>query len=157
MRDLFNKIKVSRLFDSKVTGADDTPIVSAIIDLAGYESAVFVLEPGTLTDANAVFSVKVEDGDDSGLSDAAAVTASKYLQIDPAMLATPGTGYQAAFDFSNDNARFKIGYLGHKRYVRITVTSGVGSVGANTGDNYLAGSAILSNARHQPAGVTQTP
>jgi hypothetical protein len=39
----------------------------------------------------------------------------------------------------------------------VTETSGVGAVGANTGTIFLGGVAVLSNARHQPAGATQTP
>lgn len=156
MRDLFNKIKVDRLFDAVAAVTDNTAAVSQIINLAGYESCVFVLEPGTLTDADATFDVLLEESNDAALATKNAV-AAKDLQIDPLLDATitgtgGATGSQAAFQFDDDNERLKIGYLGGKQYVRITVTPF-----NNTGNFFLAGSAVKSNARHQPAGVTQTP
>lgn len=155
-RDLFNRIKVVALVPPAAAVTNDTAIVSNIIDMAGYESCVLALVTGTDADADAVMSLKVEHGDVANLSDAASVAASD-LQIDSALAATPGAGNQAAYDFSNDGVGFKIGYKGSKRYIRITETSGVGGVGANTGNIFLGGVAILSNARHQPAGSTQTP
>jgi len=151
MRDLFNRIKVSRLLDPVAVVTDNTASVSQIVDLAGYESAVIVIETGNLTDADAVFSIKVEEGNDSGLSDAATV-AAKDLQIDPGLTATPATGNQAAYDFSADTKPFKVGYIGAKRYLRVTITPA-----NNTGNHFVAAAAVLSNARHQPAGLTQTP
>ena len=44
MRDLFNRIKVSRLLDPVAAVTDNTASVSQIVELAGYESAVIVIE-----------------------------------------------------------------------------------------------------------------
>lgn len=109
----------------------DTARVSAIIDTLGYESCTFVLINGTNTDANATFTVLVEDGDVSNLSDNAAV-ADEYLV---------GTEALAGFTYADDVECRKVGYIGLKRYVRVTVTPS----GNNSGDWFMAGVAILGH------------
>jgi hypothetical protein len=47
---------------------------------------------------------------------------------------------------------FKIGYIGMKRYFRVTITPA-----NNTSASLLAMTATLGAARHQPAGATQVP
>jgi hypothetical protein len=155
-KDLFNRLKVVDAVEAPALNTNsDTDIVSAIVDRAGYESVLFVIINGALTDAGAVVSVKLEDGDDSGLSDAAAVPTAQ-IQLDSSsgrMDATPETGFHAAYDQGDDNKSFKIGYLGDKRYLRLTISP----VGNAAGDIPLAVTALLGNARHQPAGATQVP
>ena len=111
MRDLHNNIHVARAI-SPVSVADNTAQVSQIIDRQGYESLEFVIATGSVADADATFVVLVEDGDNSGLSDAASVTDANLL----------GTEALAGFQFDDDNEVRKIGYIGDKRYVRLTVT-----------------------------------
>lgn len=110
MRDLHNKIHPTGVAVTAET--DNTATVSGIIDLQGYDSLEFLIATGTLADADATFVVLVEEGDDSGLSDNAAVADLDLL----------GTEAQAAFTFVNDDEARKIGYIGNKRYVRCTVT-----------------------------------
>jgi hypothetical protein len=153
MKDLFNRVKVVDAVEAPALNTNsDADIVSAIIDRAGYESALLVIVNGALTDAGCVVSVKLEHGDDSGLSDAVAVPAGQY-QFDTRLDATPEAGFQGAYDQSDDNVSFKIGYLGDKRYIRLTLSP----VGNAAGDIPVAVTAILGNARHQPAGATQVP
>ena len=90
----------------------NTPLVSNIIDTAGYNALSFVVVTGTLSSTAATFAVTLEHGDDSGLSDTTAVVASELA----------GTLANAAFTFAADNSCRKIGYLGNRRYVRATVT-----------------------------------
>lgn len=111
MRDLHNNIHVARAI-SPVSVADNTAQVSQIIDRQGYQSLEFLIATGSVADADATFVVLVEDGDDSGLSDAASVTDANLL----------GTEALAGFQFDDDNEVRKIGYIGDKRYVRLTVT-----------------------------------
>jgi hypothetical protein len=111
MRDLHNHIHTVRAI-SPVSVADNTAQVSQIIDLQGYNACEFVLLTGAIADADATFAVLVEDGNDSALSDAAAVPDAQLL----------GTEALAGFQFDDDNETRKIGYIGHKRYVRLTVT-----------------------------------
>lgn len=115
-RDLHNTLSYERGISPITQTNSDTAIVSQIIDMADKLALEFVIMTGGLTDANATFAVLVEDGDDSGLSDAAAVADEFLLPSD--------TGQEAAagFTFADDNAIKKIGYRGIKRYVRLTVT-----------------------------------
>lgn len=134
-RDGMNCCHPVPLFTPKAAVTDDTAQVSAIIDTKGYESCTLTLVTGTLTDANATFTVLVEDGDDSNLTDAAAV-ADKFLV---------GTEALAGFTFAADGKCRKVGYVGDRRYVRVTVTPS-----GNTGDLYLAGIAYLGHPHLMP-------
>ena len=148
MRDLYHALKIIPAIDPDEGAADNTAKVSDIIDTAGHESLLFAISTGSLVDADATFAVLVEDGDDSGLSDAAAVADENLL----------GTEALAGFTFADDGETRKIGYIGPKRYVRLTITP-TGNAGA--WDSSAV--AIQGHSRHQPsqtgdgADVTQTP
>lgn len=135
MRDLHNNIEVRRLIDADEGAGNDTAKVSQIIDLANVYACEFVIVTGTLADANATFTVLVEDGDNSSLTDNAAV-ADEFLL---------GTESGAGFQFDDDNEVRKIGYIGPKRYVRLTITPA-----SNTGAWDIAAVAILSHHREGP-------
>jgi len=111
MKDLHNNIEVRRAL-SPVSVSADTPLVSEIIDRQGFEALEFAIDLGSIGDANVTFTVLVEDGDDPTLSDNAAVADSELL----------GTEAGAAFRYDDDNEVRKIGYRGHKQYVRMTIT-----------------------------------
>lgn len=111
MRDLHNNIHPKRCI-SPVSEAGTTALVGQIIDKQGFSSLEYVIATGSIADADATFTVLLEDGDDSGLSDAAAV-ADAYLL---------GTEVLAAFQFDDDNETRKLGYIGPKRYTRLTIT-----------------------------------
>ena len=128
MRDLHNNIHP--VGPAVVTVTDTTAVVSAIVDRQGYNSLEFLIAAGTLADADATFSVLVEEGDDSGLSDNAAVADVDLL----------GTEVLAAFTFADDGEPRKIGYVGSKRYTRCTVTPA-----ANTGSAPIAIIPLLGN------------
>lgn len=128
MRDLMNRLDFKPLFNPAAATTDNTAYVSSIIDMQGYDSAVFVMQTGTLSDADATFATLIEDGNDSGLSDHAEVAAN-FLN---------GTEALAGFTFASDNKVLKIGYVGGNRYVRLTVTPA-----NNTGNVFLAGIAVL--------------
>lgn len=135
-KDIHNNLHFVPLITPVAARTDDTAIVSAIIDTKGYESAEFVLVTGANTDVNATFAVLVEDGDNSGLSDNVAVADAQLL----------GTEAGAAFTFADDGECRKIGYLGNKRYVRVTVTPS----GNDSGNIFIAGVAVLGNSRNAP-------
>jgi hypothetical protein len=135
-RDLHNHIHIVRgLSPQKQTNAD-TAFVSEIVDTAGYESVEWVTLTGALTDAGVTFVVLMEDGDQSNLSDNAAVADTFLL----------GTETTATFTEADDNEVRKLGYIGSKRYVRVTITP----TGNSSGDINIAGCWILGHARHQP-------
>lgn len=135
-RDLHNNIAPKRAI-SPVSVADNTAQVSQIIDLNGYESLEFVILAGALADADVTFTVLVEDGAAANLSDAAAVD-DKFLL---------GTEAQAGFKFDSDDKVFKIGYVGPKRYVRLTITPA-----NNASAALLAAVAILGHPHNRPTG-----
>lgn len=121
--DLHNTLTYRRAI-SPAAVSDNTAFVSQIIDMSAAQGLEFVINVGTLADADATFTVLVEDGEASNLSDAAAVSDDNLI----------GTEAGASFVFSDDNAIKKIGYKGPKRYVRLTITpannSGAATIGA---------------------------
>lgn len=111
MRDLHNNIAPKRAI-SPISVSDNTAQVGQIIDSQGFKSVEYIINIGSVADADATFTVLVEDGDAANLSDAVAV-ADKYLL---------GTEALASFQFDSDNTVRKIGYIGTKRYTRMTIT-----------------------------------
>lgn len=135
MRDLASNIHPLRAISPAAATTDNTAWVSQIIDRQGYESLTFVIATGSLADADATFAVLVEDGDQSDLSDNAAVADANLV----------GTEALAGFTFGDDNETRKIGYVGNKRYVRLTVTPS-----GNTGNAFCAAVAILGHPNEAP-------
>lgn len=111
MRDMFNQVTPKRAL-SPVSVADNTAQVCEIIDRKDYESLTYLILTGSLGDAGAEFTVLLEEGDASNMSDAAAVADADLL----------GTEALASFIQSDDNKCFKLGYRGSKRYTRLTIT-----------------------------------
>ena len=109
--DLHNNLDFKRAI-SPVSVADNTAVVSQIIDRRGYGSLEFAIATGSVADADATFTVLVEHGDAANLSDAAAAPDEDLL----------GTEVLASFAFADDDKVRKIGYRGIKRYVRMTIT-----------------------------------
>lgn len=135
MRDLHNNIDVRRAISPQYS-AGDTPIVSQIIDRQGYDSLEFLINIGSVPDANVTFAVLVEEGDASNLSGGNAVADADLL----------GTELLAGFQYDDDNEVRKIGYTGDKRYVRLTITpSGNSSPGC-----YLGAIAVLGHPAQAP-------
>ena len=104
---------------------DNTAQVSAIIDTLGYQRLAFLIVLGTLADADATFAVTMDHGDAANLSN--------------------GTLALAGFTFAADLKCRKVGYLGSKRYVRLTITPST-----NTGAAPMAVIALLSTPSVAP-------
>lgn len=136
MRDLHNDIKVSRGLSPVAAGTDNTAYVSQIIDTANFDATEFLILIGANTDADATFTTLVEDGDNASLTDNAAVADSFLL----------GTEAAASFDFSHDNQTRKIGYIGPKRYVRVTITPANNAAG----NIFIAGCWLQAGPRVAP-------
>lgn len=127
--DLHNNLDFRRAI-SPVSVADNTAVVSQIIDRRGYGALELAIAVGAIADADATFTVLLEHGDIGNLSDAAAVPDEDLL----------GTEALAAFIFSDDDKMRKIGYRGIKRYVRLTITPA-----ANASAALLCAVAILGS------------
>jgi len=111
MRDIHNNIAVEVAL-SPQTIATNTTTVGAIIDAAAQGGIEFVIASGTLVDG--AYAVLIESGNESNLSDAAAVD-DKFLL---------GTEADASFALADDDLAKKIGVKAHnKRYVRLSIVS----------------------------------
>jgi hypothetical protein len=135
MRDSFSNTKIATLWDPVDLGSGNTAKVSSIIDLQGFNSCLLHVAYGSIADADATFTVLLEDGNDSGLTDNAEVVNGELN----------GTELGATPLFSNDNTGFKLGYVGNKRYVRLTLTPA-----ANTGAILTSAVAILGHPTLAP-------
>ncbi len=134
-QDLHNNISIVQAVPPVAAYTGNTPVVSNIIDTSTFEALEFLINVGTLSDADATFAVTIVDGNDSALADAAAVSSDLLL----------GTLAGASFTFANDNTTKKLGYVGHKRYVRLTITPS-----NNTGNAYFDVLAVLGFSRNPP-------
>ena len=134
--DLHNNIKVSRAISPKAAGTDNTAWVSEILDTANFAANELVIMIGANTDANATFTVLLEEGDNSALSDNTSVADADML----------GTEALASWVYSDDNETRKLGYKGTKRYIRATVTP----ASNDSGNIYMAALWIQSGARVAP-------
>jgi len=114
---------------------DNTAQVGAIIDKQGYDSLTYIIQTGNLADADATFTTLLEESNDPAMAGATTVAAKDLL----------GTLALASFNFAGDNKVFKLGYIGNKRYTRLTVTPA-----ANTGAAPIAATVVLASGSLQP-------
>ena len=142
MRDHTSSVVFKRVL-SPVSVSDNTALVGQIIDRQGYDALTYAILTGSIADADATFTVLLEEGNESNLSDAAAIADADMISQNSS---APETG--AAFQFDDDNEVRKIGYRGNMRYSRLTVTP-VNNASAAV----LAAVAILSAPENAP--VTQ--
>lgn len=140
MKDLMNRIDVKRVL-SPVSVADTTAQVGQIIDRKGYHSLTYLIATGSIADADATFTVLLEEGDAANLSDAAAVADADLI----------GTEALAAFQFDDDNECRKLGYKGAKRYTRLTITPVANASAALLSAVAVLGSPALSPTANPPA------
>lgn len=111
-KDQFSSIKVVPAFDIQIISSDTTT-TGDVIDTKGFNSVTFVFQTGTVTDGD--YTVLIEDADESAFNVTNAAVADTYLL---------GTEAGASFDAdTDDNDVAKIGYIGGKRYVRMSVVS----------------------------------
>ena len=132
--DLHHNIRPANALTSQaITTAEN----SSIVDTAGFEKLEFIFHTGTVTTA---VDVVVQDGDAANLSDAANVAADLILN-DPDI---GSNGTDLAIPAASDNVALSIGYIGKKRYVRVTVGGGSsnGTVGIVS---------VLAHPHHAPA------
>lgn len=137
MRDLHNHLNPIVAI-APVSVADNTAQVSGWIDRKGYQALEFAIALGAMADADATFAVTVEHADAANQSDAVAVPADRLL----------GTLADAGFTAADDNKSRKLGYVGERRYVRLTITPS-----SNASAALLCVVAILGHASISPAAI----
>lgn len=135
MRDMMTCCTPKRVISPAAATTDNTAWVGQIIDIQGYDSLTYLIETGSLADADATFTVLLEESDASDMSGAAAVADVDLL----------GTEALASFTFADDNKCFKLGYVGNKRYTRLTVTPA-----NNSGNAFVAAIALLGHPAQRP-------
>lgn len=135
MRDLMNHITPKLVLAPVAAVTNDTAFVGAIIDHQGFDSATYIITTGSLADADATFTVLLEEGDAANLSDASAVADADLI----------GTEALASFTYAADNKCFKLGYRGGKRYTRMTVTPA-----NNTGNVFMSAVCVLGHPSISP-------
>lgn len=129
-KDLHNNVEQVNALNCAAISSSTTT-AGNIIDLQGYGAAEFVIQLGVRTDGT--YTVVLEEGNNSGLSDAAVVDSANVFGSLPVLNAS--------------NQVKRVGYrVGAKRYVRLSlvstsVTSGVAAAGAV---------ALLANADQMP-------
>lgn len=135
MRDLVNNINLKAVLPPAAAAiTDNTAQVCAVVDSRGFDSVTYAIITGTLADADATFTVLLEESDQSG-SGFAAVPDVDLITLESV----------AGFTFAADGACRKIGYGGGKRYTRLTITPS-----ANTGAAPMAVIAILGSPFSAP-------
>ncbi|GAB4071753.1 hypothetical protein KHC28_00380 [Ancylobacter sonchi] len=135
MRDLISNIDAKRAISPAAAVADNTAVVTQILNRLGAESVALLIITGALADADATFSVTIEHGDQANLSDAAAVPADQLN----------GTLAAASFTFAADDSVRKIGYVGGKQYIRATITPA-----NNAGNAFIAAVWLLGAVNLRP-------
>lgn len=135
MRDLVPYLNPVRAISPAAAVADNTPLVSQIIDRRGYDSVAFVILIGQVTTAAATFAVTLQHGNDPALADAVAVPAAQLS----------GTLAAAGFNGNDDDKMRKLGYLGSRRYLRLTITPANNVAAAN-----IAAVALLGHPYNGP-------
>lgn len=133
MRDLFHNVHATKVIPPVVV-SDNTAQVGTVVDRLGYESLTYVISTGTLADADATFATLLEESDAEG---------SGFAPVADGDLI--GTEAEASFDFSDDGQVLKLGYIGNKRYTRLTITPT-----GNSGSAPIAAVAILGHPHSAP-------
>jgi len=137
-KDLHHSIKaVVALAPQSITS--DTTTAGVIVDTLGFEGVEFVIATGAIADANLV--PLIEEDTVVGFGTATAVADADLI----------GTEAGATLDQDNDSDTAKIGYIGSKRFVRLSLVST-----STTGANLVGAVALLGHARHSGVADSQT-
>ena len=136
-RDLRSTLLVRRAI-SPVSESGNTAIEGQVIDRLGYGSLLFAIALGSLGDSDATFTTLVEHGD---ASDSLSAVGDDQLS---------GTEANASFQYDNDNAVRSIGYIGNKRYVKLTITPANNSSAA-----LVSAVALLGDPHNSPVSQSE--
>lgn len=126
--DLMNSLDPKVLVPPQVV-TDGSSILSSALDVRNTRSVTFIIILGTITDADADWTVTVHEGSTDTQADHTAVADTDLI----------GTEALAGFDFADDTLCKKIGYNGIADYVSLEIDNGT----ANTGNLPIAVVAIL--------------
>ena len=120
MKDLYNHIEFVQAI-KPVLVLDNTVPAAAIVDLAGFNSAVIELSVGLKSADAGTITLKAEHSDATNFANVAAADMQGV---------TPAEGVIYTIDADSDDSTSRIvkfGYVGGKRYLKLTIAE----VGAN--------------------------
>ena len=109
MRDIAPNIAPVQVVAPAVLAGNNT---SAAIDLQGFESAALVISTGAIAGAGD-FTAKLQESDEAAGGTFTDVAADHLVGAFPATLEA--------------NSVVKVGYIGHRRYVRTVITRNAGT------------------------------
>lgn len=118
MRDIAPNLGIIQAVAPQVLAATDT---SAAIDLIGFNSAALVINTGAIAGAGD-FTATLQESDTTTPGDFADVAAAHLVGAFPSSLEADSV--------------VKVGYIGHKRYIRTVLTK-------NSGTSIAAGAVIV--------------
>jgi hypothetical protein len=137
MKDLYNNFTIRPVIAPAANAnLGTTPLVGAIIDQRGFDSLLYAIQTGTLSDVDATYTVLLEESDAANMDGANAVADADLH----------GTESGAAFTYANDGVLRKLGYKGSKRYTRLTITPAA----ADSGNSPINAIAILGHPAVSP-------
>jgi hypothetical protein len=128
MQDITKELNLAIALNATAISSNTTTAGTAI-DLQGYESLVLAIRSNAWTDGT--YTPLVRESDDNSTYNDVADDDLIGLEADAAIGAA--------------NTVKKIGYVGHKRYVKLSIVSTSVTSGAN-----MSAIAIRGHARHNP-------
>lgn len=131
-KDLHNNIRQVNAFNVQSI-ASDGDVNGNIIDTQGYGSIEWLIQSSAITDGT--YTPKIQEGDQSDLSDAVDLDADNYL----------GAIADATFGATDDDAVKKLGAkVGNKRYMRLVLTAASTTTGGTLGAQAVLGTPDLA-------------
>lgn len=126
--DMHNNVFIAMARNTAAISSNTTT-AGIIIDTQGYESLEFIVFSGARTDGS--YLPLIEESDASDLSGSNAVDDEDLL------------GTEVAATIAAANTVKRIGYRGHKRYVRLSLVSSGVTSGATLGAVAVLGKAMV--------------
>ena len=134
LHDVHNSMRFLRCISPVAVGTTGTGKTGKIVDRQGFGGVEFILDYGSITATNAVFTATIFEGDVTGtmtsVADADLIGTESAAGVGQAASRTSGT---------SKNVTTKIGYKGSKRYVNAKISSTV------TAAPPIAATAVLFN------------
>jgi hypothetical protein len=147
-RDLHNNIVIEQILDPVVGSTD---VNTTAIDMQGYDSLEIIVnfgESGDTLSGSVKIDCLLKEGTTSTVADHAVVANTAHvLDRGNALAYSASTGIFATVDAAaEDDAVYKVGYVGDKRYVSVTLDF----TGTHTNGIPVSVSAIKKRASQLP-------
>ena len=120
MHDLHNNCRAQRVVSPVAVGTTGTGQTGKVIDTQGYGGVEFIVDYGTVTATNAVFTVVVKEGSVTGTLTSVAAADLLGTELLAGLAATTGRT-----SGTSKNVSKRVGYKGSNRYVSANISSTV--------------------------------